>query len=334
MRQFIYLIFISITLIACNPEKKAELTAKKHLKDVYHLEDEIETIDVKQRGSQIAFIVYALDLIFNGRNYDVSLQINEEYPIKVDGVVNNRRAKFEYDNYITSKHETLQKENKEYREMINQLSEMGINEFMIYDKYYDGSIRTIDNQIILDELDLDEEKLVTILHTISKKLLENVDSNISLQLTTNVNNYFINHISTSPIEIQLQPYNANEHDTLIHLLNNQLLALQTANLVNESMMEQFHTIKDKYNVFITRTDINYISEYRFDSALRLIRHEIEAEVLEGYNTDNLLDFFKWLNENGFEHSFIKLFFPEESSQFCQVKNTQTIDDLEQCINLN
>lgn len=330
MRVIFSILWTCTILAACHsPEEKAEQVAKTQLKEMYKL-DNIETIQVEKNDPKVALPVYLLDILFNGRSYNVSLQVNEKYSIPVDGVVNNRSKTFDYNNYITNKHKILQKESKSYRTLINELEEQGINEYQVYDQYDDGAYRTIFYKMILDDTNIDSKKITNNLYKSAQLLLENLETKVRLQLTTKANNYYINHMATDEVNINIKPYFTNQKKTFNYLLNNQLIAFQTANLVDDEMIEKFYEISDIYNVFIATSSINYISDYHFDPDLRLVRHEMEAEVSEEYRLDDVFTFVKWLKEQGFNHSYIKFHFPHQSSKFCQIQQITTVKELKKC----
>lgn len=324
MGSFILLIFI---LSACSSQEDKVLTAAiEHLETTYHLED-IEGVSVEYNPLPIAFIVHALDYLFNGKDYDVVLQVNEPIPIDVEGVVNGRKLEFKNNNYVSSKHETFQKENEAYKQMMEQLEEFGLGEMVVCDRYFDGAKRTVHFRLAFENVEISSDQLIHQLNIISEMMLENIDTNISMQLNVNASDLLGDRLRSEWIEIEIAPYDEKEYGNLVKILEDQFAAIQSANRIDQELIDDL----EKFRFSIVSSRLNDIDQKKRGKADNdLIRHELKMNVLKGYELENLLAGIQLLQEKGFDQTFLQLSFQEGSTTFCQVGKIRTVEDIEHC----
>jgi len=323
MKKIIYIIVLLLLLVACSiQEERVGSAAMEHLASTYHLDD-VEVISVEQENPRYALIVYVMDRLSNGKNYEVIVQSNEAIPIEVEGTVNVRKLEYKNSNYVASKHQTYQEEHKEYQKLLRQLEDLGVEEIFLSNRYFDETTRTIHFQIKLEHADISSDQLVDHLDKIADIMLENIDTNMSMKLAIQVKNLFADELRYELIEIELPPHDENDYEKLIQLLDEQLSSVQSANKIDEAfigMLEQF-------NLTVIRSRLNDL-EKKADN--ELIRHELKMGVLADYEWEDLLAGIQQLQENGFNNTFVQLTFQQGSTDFCQVKRIQTTEDIEHC----
>lgn len=316
-----------LLLVACtSKEEKVGLAAKEHLEKTYHLKD-VEVVSVEYAPPPGAFIVFALDYLFNGKNYEVTLQANDMPIFEVVGTVNARELEFKDNDYVSAKHEKLLEEDETYQSVIEQLGDAGIEIITLYDHYFDGSKRVVHFNIDLNQATLPSEELADKLLTMSNMVLENIETTVSLKLSVNEKDIFAGEVREQLTEIEVVPDEKDEHETFIQTLGDQLVAINSVNRLKEVMIEKLKA----YYLSVNISRLNHLLSFEIENRdNKVVRHELWMNVLAGYELSDLLEGFKFLQEEGFNDTFVMLTFKEGSTDYCQVKELQTIQDIERC----
>src|SRR5699024_10022470 len=187
MKKYIFVACFSLFLMDySSKEKKTGSAAIEYVEDIYHIDEEIKIISAEKVSMPIHLLVRALDDLFNGRDYNVVLEINKSIPFQVESVVNQRSLEVKDNNYIEAKHEVFKKENQTYQHMMQKLKEFGVEYIHIYDTYFDDITQTIYNHIILNEPDIETDEFIHILDQMSEMLIENRQTDISLKISSEV----------------------------------------------------------------------------------------------------------------------------------------------------
>ena len=330
MKKYIFLACFSLFLIACSStEEKTGSAAIEYLEDMYHIDEEIKIISAEKISTPIHPLVSILDILFNGRDYNVVLEVNESIPFQVESVVNQRSLEVKDINYIEAKHEVFQKENQTYQHMMQELKELGVEDIHIYDAHFDDITQTIYNHIILNESDIEADEFVHILDQISKMLIENRQTDISLKISSEVPTWQYNDLTIDTIDVSLPAHSKDEYKEFAQLVDNQLSTLSEASLINKKLIKEFEVWEEEYNIELISSTI---SDLERDTSVYPIketfRHELEWRVLEGYEIEDLLDVIQLLEEKGFHHSYVDIKFTNEMPDFYPIKDMNTIEKLE------
>src|SRR5699024_847208 len=327
MKKYIFITCFSLFLIACSStEEKTGSAVIEYLEDIYHVDEEIKIISAEKVSTHP--FMSTLEIFFNGRDYNVVLEVNESIPVRVEGVVNQRSLEVKDMNYIEAKHEVFQKENQTYQHMMQQLDEFGVEDIQIYDEHFSDFTQTIHHHITLDELDMNAEEFVHILEQMSEMLIENRRTNISLKISSQVPIWQYNDLILSTIDVHLPAHSKDEYEDFAQLIDNQISTLSEASLVNENLLKEFEAWEKEYNIELISSTI---SDLERDTSVypikETVRHELELRVLERYEMEDLLDVIHLLEEKGFNHSYVNIQFTNEMPDFYRIENLNTIEKL-------
>src|SRR5699024_10438584 len=193
-----------------------------NLEDIYNIDEAIIISTAEKVNMPIHPLVRTLDVMFNGRDYNVVLEVNESILYQVDSVVNQRSLEVKDINYIEAKHEIFQKEKQTYQHMMQELKEFGVEDIHIYDTHFDDITQTVHNHVTLNELDVDADEFVHILDQMSEMLIENRQTDISLKISSEVPIWEYNDLTIDTIDVSLPAHSKDEYKEFAQLVDNQL----------------------------------------------------------------------------------------------------------------
>ena len=126
MKRFFTLFFAVLFITGCSStETKIEKAATEYLDEAYNI-TEVNVTSIEKEKVNVPFIVYALDRAFNGKNYDVEIEVGDSISTEMTGWVNNRELALRNNNYILRKDEQLRERSETYQNKLDELLEMGI----------------------------------------------------------------------------------------------------------------------------------------------------------------------------------------------------------------
>src|SRR5699024_131620 len=330
MKKYIFVACFSLFLIACSStEKKTGSAAIEYLEEIYHIDEEIKIISAEKVSMPIHPLVSTLDVLFNGRDYNVVLEVNESIPFQVESVVNQRSLEVKDINYIEAKHEVFQKENQTYQHMMQELKEFGVEDIHIYDTYFDDITKTIYNHIILNETYIDTDEYIHILDQMSEMIIESRQTDISIKMAREVRQREYDNLTIDTRDVSLPAHSKDEYKEFAQLVDNQLSTLSEASLIDEKLIKEFEAWEEEYNIELISSTI---SDLERDTSVYPIketfRHELKLKVLEGYEMEELLDVIHLLEKKGFHHTYVDIQFTNEFPDFYPIEDMDTFEKLE------
>lgn len=100
MKRFFTLFFAVLFMAGCSStETKMEEAITEYLDEGYNI-TEVDVTSIEKEKVNVPFMVYALDRVFNGKNYDVEIEVGDSISTKITGWVNNRELILRNNNYI------------------------------------------------------------------------------------------------------------------------------------------------------------------------------------------------------------------------------------------
>ena len=323
MKRFFPLVILCLVVVGCSStESKIEKSTLEYLEEVYNITDaEVENIE---REYLFDPVFGALARIFDGKDYRVTVKVNDSVSTTMTGVINNRKLNLRDDNYIQAKHETLRKDSNTYQKVLEELLQMGIVVENVslggnYELYHDD-IRLLTFELEAQNVASDSKEVVHHLQTLSNYILEEIDTAIEMELILPVLYYSFEEFKEETVQIKLS-YEPEEK--LIAKLDEGLLAAKLANQVDEVLQEEI----EKFNL--------KLAESRFDRAYVLDEdknfwHYLSFLALEGFGDEDILGVMELLRKEGFLETYVHFIFADGSTDGCQAQEVETTDDISRC----
>lgn len=326
MKRFFPLVILCLVVVGCSStESKIEKSTLEYLEEVYNITDaEVEEIE---REYLFDPVFGALDRIFSGKYYRVTVKVNDSVSTTMTGVMNNRKLILRDDNYIQAKHETLRKDSNTYQKVLEELLQMGIvveNVFFrpnskFNELYHDG-IRLLTFELEAQNVTSDSKEVVHRLQTLSNYILEEIDTAIEMELILPVLYYNSEEFKEETVQIKLS-YEPEEK--LIAKLDEHLLAANLANQVDEDLQEEI----EKFNLILSRS--RFEREFVPDED-ESFRHDLSFLALEGFGDEDILGVMELLRKEGFLETYVHFIFADGSTDGCQAQEVETTDDISRC----
>lgn len=329
VKRFFTLSFAVLFMVGCSStETKIEEAVAEDLNEGYNI-TEMNVTSIEKEKVNVPFIVYALDRVFNGKNYDVEVEVGDSISTKITGWVNNRELVLRNNNYIIQKDEQLRERSETYQNKLDELLAMGIyvekaTEGHEY-KLYNEGIRLINFEIESENETFNGKEVYQLLTDLSEEILENIDTTVELELTLLAKTYRsyeaqgeAEHLTTEQVvEIKI-PY--EEGNKVIDRLNSTLTAAELNYQFDEDLVEKIQeldlilvesTLKDR----VDQADTEFIHEMSFVNS-----SEIKDETI--------LELMNLLREEGFHKSYVTFINRPSGDRLIQVDRIQKIEDIE------
>lgn len=304
-------------------ETKIEKATLEFLEESYNITDaEIESIEPTNEYG--AFIVVFLARIFAGKDYNVTVKVNDSVSTIMDGVINNRKLYLRYDNYISAKHETLRKESDTYQKILEELLQMGIAvenvSLGINNELYHDDIRLLTFELEAQHVAFDSKEVVYHLQKLSNHILEEIGTAIEVELMLPVLSYESEEFKEETVQIRLS-YDSEEK--FVAKLDERLLAANLANQVDGDLQEEI----EKFNLKLAAS--RFDGEYVPDED-EYFQHDLSLLALEGFGEEDILGVMELLKKEGFFETYVHFVFLDGSTDRCQAKEVKTVDDISRC----
>src|SRR5699024_8794875 len=309
-------------------ETKMEEAITEYLDEGYNI-TEVDVTSIEKEKVNVPFMVYALDRVINGKNYDVEIEVGDSISTKITGWVNNRELILRNNNYILKKDEQLRERSESYQNKLDKLLEMGIHVEKATEgheyKLYNEGIRLINFEIESKNETFNGEEVYQLLTDLSEEILENIDTTVELELTLPAKTYRsyeaqgeAEHLTTEQVvEIKI-PY--EEGNEVIDRLNSTLTAAELNYQFDEDLVKKTQeldlilvesTFKDR----VDQVDTEFIHEISFVNS-----SEIKDETI--------LELMDLLREEGFHDSYVTFINRPSGERLIQVDRIQKIEDIE------
>lgn len=329
VKRFFTLLFAILFMTGCSStETKIEEATAGYLDEGYNT-TEVNVISIEKEKVNVPFIVYALDRAFNGKNYDVEIEVGDSISTEMTGWVNNRELALRNNNYILRKDEQLRERSETYQNKLDELLEMGIQVEKATEgheyKLYNEGIRLINFEIESENETFNGEEIYQLLTDLSEEILENIDTTVELELTLPVKAYRSyeaqgeaeHSITEQEAEIKI-PY--EEDRKVIDRLNSTLTAAKLNHQFDEDLIEK---IQELDLVFVEST-----LKDRVDQADTEFIHEISFVNSSEIKDETILELMNLLREEGYHKSYITFINRPNGERLNQVDKIQTIEDIE------
>lgn len=336
MKRFIALLSILFMVTGCSSmEQRIEKNIYEDLKEKYNIE-QAEVTSIEEQHAPAPFIVYALDRIFNGKNYDVEIEVSDSTSTTMTGLVNNRKMSLKRSDYVKQKHDRLKELDEDYQDKINQLAEMGleiekVTEGSAHQIYQEGT-RLIDFTIESEEALFDVVEFYDLLSSLSNDILENIDTLAQVELTVPTKVYYTLYdsyeLSDEEIESLFQKdatetfkieYKDEEYPV------DRLDAMRTAIELNEQMdvekvqaFQEIETVLHDSSISVYHRDLD-------QTAIHLLRF-INSDHLDD---EKILELIELLQEMNFDESYIEFVNRSTGEEQNKIGDIQTIADVEE-----
>src|SRR5699024_509888 len=257
-------------------ETKMEEAITEYLDEEYNI-TEVDVTSIEKEKVNVPFMVYALDRVFNGKNYDVEIEVGDSISTKITGWVNNRELILRNNNYILKKDEQLRERSESYQNKLDKLLEMGIHVEKATEgheyKLYNEGIRLVNFEIKSETEVFNGEEMYQLLTGLSEDILENIDTAVELELILPAKVYrsyegqekVEDSITEQIVEIEI-PY--EEDNKVIDHLNSTLTAAELNHQFDEDLVKRIReldlklvesTLKDR----VDQVDTEFIHEISF-----------------------------------------------------------------------
>lgn len=325
MKRFFPLVILCLVVVGCSStESKIEKSTLEYLEEVYNITDaEVEEIE---REYWFDPVFGALARIFDGKDYRVTVKVNDSVSTTMTGVVNNRKLILRDDNYIQAKHETLRKDSNTYQKVLEELLQMGIAVENVslganYELYHDD-IRLLTFELEAQNVTSDSKEVVHRLQTLSNYILEEIDTAIETELILPVLSFSYNSEEFKEETVQFR-LSYEPEEKFIAKLDECLLAANLANQVDEDLQEEI----EKFNLILagSRFDREYVPDENDN-----FRHDLSLFALEAFGDEDILGVMELLRKEGFFETYVHFIFADGSTDRCQAQEVETTDDISRC----
>ena len=329
VKRLFTLFFTILLLTGCSfTERRIEKVASEYLDEGYNITD-VNVISIEKEKVNVPFIVYALDRVFNGKNYDVEVEIGDSVSTKMTGWVNNRELYFRNSNYVPQKDEQLRKYSETYQNKLEELLEMGIQVEKVTEgheyKLYNEGIRLVNFEIKSENETFDGEKVYQLLTDLSEDILENIDTMIELELMLPAKTYRSYEalgegedlIKEEVVEIEI-PY--EEHKKVLDRLNSTLTAAELNHQFDENIIKK---IKELDLIFVESMLKNRVDKLDIEFI-----HEVSFVNSSEIKDETILKLMDLMREEGFQESYVTFINRPSGERLNQVSKVQTIEDVE------
>ena len=329
VKRLFTLFFTILLLTGCSfTERRIEKVASEYLDEGYNITD-VNVISIEKEKVNVPFIVYALDRVFNGKNYDVEVEIGDSVSTKMTGWVNNRELYFRNSNYVPQKDEQLRKYSETYQNKLEELLEMGIQVEKVTEgheyKLYNEGIRLVNFEIKSENETFDGEKVYQLLTDLSEDILENIDTMIELELMLPAKTYRSYEalgegedlIKEEVVEIEI-PY--EEDKKVLDRLNSTLTAAELNHQFDENIIKK---IKELDLIFVESMLKNRVDKLDIEFI-----HEVSFVNSSEIKDETILKLMDLMREEGFQESYVTFINRPSGERLNQVGKVQTIEDVE------
>lgn len=329
VKRLFTLFFTILLLTGCSfTERRIEKVASEYLDEGYNITD-VNVISIEKEKVNVPFIVYALDRVFNGKNYDVEVEIGDSVSTKMTGWVNNRELYFRNSNYVPQKDEQLRKYSETYQNKLEELLEMGIQVEKVTEgheyKLYNEGIRLVNFEIKSEYETFDGEKVYQLLTDLSEDILENIDTMIELELMLPAKTYRSYEalgegedlIKEEVVEIEI-PY--EEDKKVLDRLNSTLTAAELNHQFDENIIKK---IKELDLIFVESMLKNRVDKLDIEFI-----HEVSFVNSSEIKDETILKLMDLMREEGFQESYVTFINRPSGERLNQVGKVQTIEDVE------
>ena len=324
LKRLILLAAICLVLTGCrSTTKKIEEITLDYLEESYHITD-AEVLSIEPSDQYGSIVVVILDRIFAGKTYDVRVKVNDSVSTIMEGKVNKRELIFRNDNYVSAKHEKLKEESEIYLHLLKDLENIGIllkdiDEGIDYELYHQD-IRLLSYVLDAKTTEFDSEEVVQYLQNLSTHILENIDTTIEINLQLPLLFYEQGEFIEEMNEIKFT--HANEKK-FVEKLNRQMLHAYLTTQVNENLRTEIEWL----NMGLSSS---WLAEIYHSKQDNFFQHEISLNALEGYDHNRLLDVINLLREEGFDETYVAVYFSNGYTEKCQVKQVKILEDVSRC----
>lgn len=329
VKRLFTLFFTILLLTGCSfTERRIEKVASEYLDEGYNITD-VNVTSIEKEKVNVPFIVYALDRVFNGKNYDVEVEIGDSVSTKMTGWVNNRELYFRNSNYVPQKDEQLRKYSETYQNKLEELLEMGIQVEKVTEgheyKLYNEGIRLVNFEIKSEYETFDGEKVYQLLTDLSEDILENIDTMIELELMLPAKTYRSYEalgegedlIKEEVVEIEI-PY--EEDKKVLDRLNSTLTAAELNHQFDENIIKK---IKELDLIFVESMLKNRVDKLDIEFI-----HEVSFVNSSEIKDETILKLMDLMREEGFQESYVTFINRPSGERLNQVGKVQTIEDVE------
>lgn len=307
VKKLILPVFAVLFLAGCgSEEEKAAAYTEQQVEKLYGVE--AETVKIEEQHGYGSTIVVVLAALF-GDTYDLSLKSEDDLTFSAS--ITGDLTQFNVD-YVTKKHESLMKKEKEYQKLVSVLEENGISQLTLTQ----GFEATIEASGIMKTETAKSGEIMDALTKMCDMIIMDVPYSLALNLETE-----------NPGEpIVSLPYKQKEHSELTGVLEKQLQAFRLHHRFEESVKNELNTLG--------LTGTSFLDERTAENEEMYYEQSISLSFLESYQEENLLKAMELIRQNGMNDAQVSIFFQAGSrTESCKASVLKNAADLRRCFGI-